>query len=233
VTGAFGVVAGLGGGVLLLAVMATIFPPSVLIPMHGAVLFGSNLGRMVMMRRMVVRQLLPAFIVGALLGAVVGGNIVVELPTGIMQAVLGVFILYVCWARPPAAIAYSPAKFFALGTGGTLLGFFVGSSGSLLAPFVAAVCPDRQQFVATHSFLMTFVHGLKILVFGMLGFAVMVYLPLIIPMIVTSIAGSWVGRIALSRMPERLFRRVFQIVLSLLAVRLLYSGAEKAGWISF
>jgi len=67
----------------------------------------------------------------------------------------------------------------------------------------------------------------------MLGFAVMVYLPLIIPMIVTSIAGSWVGRIALSRMPERLFRRVFQIVLSLLAVRLLYSGAEKAGWISF
>jgi hypothetical protein len=29
------------------------------------------------------------------------------------------------------------------------------------------------------------------------------------------------------------FRRVFQIVLSLLALRLLYSGAEKSGWLSF
>ena len=213
--------------------MATIFPPSVLIPLHGAVLFGTNLGRAVMMRHMVVRQLLPAFVAGALVGAVVGGNIVVELPIGIMQAVLGLFILYVCWARPPAAIAWSRARLFLLGAGGTLLGFFVGSSGALLAPFIAAACPDRQQFVATHAFLMTFVHALKILVFGMLGFAVMVYLPLIIPMIVTSIAGSWVGRIALRRMPERVFRRVFQIVLSLLAIRLLYSGAEKAGWISF
>ena len=226
-------VAGLGGGVLMLAVMATIFPPAILIPLHGTVLFGTNLGRTVMMRRMVVRQLLPAFIAGAVIGSAIGGQVVVELPAGIMQVILGGFILYVCWVRPPAATAYSPAKFFALGAGGTLIGFFVGSSGSLLAPFVAAACPERQQFVATHSFLMTFVHALKILVFGLLGFAVTAYLPLIVPMIATSIAGSWVGRIALRRMPERVFRRVFQIVLSLLAVRLLYSGAEKAGWIAF
>ena len=232
-TGAFGVVAGLGGGVLLIGVMATIFPPAVLIPLHGAVLLGTNLGRSIMMRQMVVRHLLPAFIAGALLGAVIGGQIVVTLPTGIMQAVLGGFILYVCWFSPPAAIAYSPAKFFALGTGGTLLGFFVGASGSLLAPFIAAACPDRQQFVATHAFLMTFVHALKLLVFGLLGFAVMTYLPLMIPMIVMSIAGSWVGRIGLRRLPEHIFRRVFQVVLTLLALRLLYSGAGKAGWISF
>jgi len=61
----------------------------------------------------------------------------------------------------------------------------------------------------------------------------MQYLPLILPMIAVSIAGSWVGRIVLRRMPEALFRRIFQIVLSLLAVRLLWAGAENAGWISF
>jgi uncharacterized membrane protein YfcA len=221
-TGAFGVVAGLGGGVLLIGVMATIFPPAVLIPLHGAVLLGTNLGRSIMMRREILRHLLPAFMSGALVGAIIGGNVVVELPTGIMQTTLGVFILYLCWFPPPAAIAYSPRKFFALGAG-----------GSLLAPFVAAACPDRQQFVATHAFLMTFVHALKILVFGFLGFTLMQYLPLILPMIAVSIAGSWVGRIVLRRMPEALFRRIFQIVLSLLAVRLLWAGAENAGWISF
>ena len=44
-TATFGVVAGLGGGVLLLAVMATIFPPATLIPLHGTVLLGTNVGR--------------------------------------------------------------------------------------------------------------------------------------------------------------------------------------------
>ncbi len=226
-------VAGLGGGVLLIGVLATIFPPAVVVPLHGAVLLGTNLGRAIMMRKEVLRHLLPAFMSGALLGAIIGGNVVVSLPIGILQTILGAFILYLCWFQPPAAMTYSPRKFFALGAGGTLLGFFVGASGSLMAPFVAAACPDRQQFVATHAFLMTFVHGLKILVFGFLGFAVADYLPLILPMIAMSIVGSWFGRIALRRMPEHLFRRIFQIVLSLLAVRLLWSGAEKSGWLNF
>ena len=44
-TAAFGIVAGLGGGVLILGVMATIFPPAAVIPLHGAVQFGTNMTR--------------------------------------------------------------------------------------------------------------------------------------------------------------------------------------------
>lgn len=36
---------GIGGGALLLAVMATLVPPAALIPTHGVVQIGSNLGR--------------------------------------------------------------------------------------------------------------------------------------------------------------------------------------------
>lgn len=229
-TAALGVVAGLGGGVLLIGVMATIFPPAVLIPLHGTVLFGTNVGRALIMRRMVLCRLVPAFALGALGGALIGGRLVVALPTAALQVVLGAFILYVCWAPAPRAASYSPGRFFGLGAGGMLLGMFVGSSGSLIAPFVAAACPDRQQFVATHTVLMSLVHGLKIAVFGLLGFAIAAYLPLMAAMIAAAFFGSWSGRALLRRMPEPLFRRIFQIVLSLLAIRLLYAGARGAGW---
>lgn len=36
---------GIGGGALLLAVMAVTMPPAALIPVHGVVQVGSNLGR--------------------------------------------------------------------------------------------------------------------------------------------------------------------------------------------
>ena len=48
------------------------------------------------------------------------------------------------------------------------------------------------------------------------------YVPLIAAMIVTSFIGTWLGRITLDRIPERLFRMVFQVVLTVLALRLIW-----------
>jgi uncharacterized membrane protein YfcA len=223
-TAAFGVVAGLGGGVLLLGVLAAVFPPAVLIPIHGAVLFGTNCSRVIVLWRHFQKQLLPLFVAGAVVGAIAGGQIVVALPTAVLQVVLGLFILYACWAPKISARAYSHTKFFLMGLIGTLLGMFIGSSGTLIAPYVAAACPDRRQFVATHSVFMTLIHGLKVVVFGALGFSLATYLPLIVAMIVTAFFGTLFGRSVLNRLPEAVFRRIFQVVLTVLALRLLYTG---------
>ena len=223
-TAAFGVVAGLGGGVLLLGVMAAVFPPAVLIPLHGAVLLGTNFGRSAILWRHILKPLLPIFLAGAVAGALIGGQVVVSLPTAILQVILGVFIIYVCWAPKLTARAYSRTRFFLMGLLGTLIGMFVGSSGALIAPWVATACPDRRQYVATHSVFMTLIHGLKLAVFGVLGFSIGAYLPLVAAMIATAFFGNIFGREVLNRMPEKLFRRVFQIVLTLLALRLLYTG---------
>ncbi len=224
-TAAFGVAAGLGGGVLLLGVMAAVFPPAVLIPIHGAVLLGTNCGRSIILWRHLQKQFLPLFVAGAVVGAIIGGRIVVALPTAILQVALGLFILYACWApNLLTARAYSHTKFFLMGLIGTLLGMFIGSSGTLIAPYVAAACPDRRQYVATHTVFMTLIHGLKVVVFGALGFSLGTYLPLIIAMIATAFLGNIFGRAVLNRLPEQVFRRIFPVVLTLLALRLLYTG---------
>ena len=77
ITAAFGI----GGGVVLLAFLALVLPPVALIPVHGVVQLGSNGGRVAIMSKHVVwRPILP-FVVGALIGAAIGGLVVVQLPS--------------------------------------------------------------------------------------------------------------------------------------------------------
>ncbi len=228
-TAAFGIVAGLGGGVLMIGVMATIFPPAAVIPLHGAVQFGTNLTRNVIMRKRIAGDQIAAFGAGALIGGIVGGNLVVALPAAPLQMILGGFILYACWAPRWGHRPYSHRWFFILGGVGALISMFVGATGTVLAPFIAAANPDRRVYIATNSVLMTIVHGLKIVVFGFLGFAFGAYLPLILAMVAAAFLGNVFGLGILERMPEKLFRRIFQIVLTALAIRLLYAGIDNAG----
>jgi uncharacterized membrane protein YfcA len=122
-------------------------------------------------------------------------------------------------------------RFALLGLGATFLGMFVSATGNLVTPFVASASPDRRNHVATLSALMTVSHLAKLIAFGVLGVALAAYLPLVAAMIATATAGSWVGFRLLHRMPERGFRIILQAVLTVLALRLLWSAAAKAGWL--
>ena len=204
---------GLGGGVLLLATMALYLPPATLIPLHGVVQLGSNLGRTALLVRHVLHPILPAFLAGTVLGATAGGHLLVSLPVP------------ATWAPKFQASAPGRRTFFGVGALGTFATMFVGATGPLITPFVAAACEERQQVVATQAMLMTIQHGLKILAFGLLGFAFGPYVPLLAGLLAFGFAGTWTGRLVLDRLPERVFRIGLKAILTLLALRLLYGAA--------
>lgn len=139
---------GLGGGTLMLVTMALFLPPAVLIPVHGVVQFGSNFGRTVLMVRDVLSSIIPVFLIGTILGAVIGGHLVINLPTSLLQAILAFFILYATWAPKFQASSSGKRTFFGVGTIGAFVTMFVGATGPLIAPFVAAASKERQQVVA-------------------------------------------------------------------------------------
>ena len=218
---------GLGGGVMLLAVMAMVFPPAVLIPLHGVVQLGSNLGRAVVTFRHVIREIVPAFVVGALLGAAIGANMVISLPTAWLQLVLALFVVYAMWGPRFSVGTPSKGTFFGVGLVAAFATMFVGTIGPLLAPFVAAASSDRQQVVATQAGLMTMLHGFKIAAFGLLGFAFAPYAGLLVGMLAAGFLGTLAGSRLLLRLPEKAFRTAFRILLTLLAVRLGWSAISK------
>lgn len=83
--------------------------------------------------------------------------------------------------------------------------------------------------VATHAALMSIQHGLKIVAFGMVGFAFGPYLPLLAGLLGFGFAGTYLGRRVLHRLPERAFRIGLKAILTAIALRLLY-GAISASF---
>jgi uncharacterized protein len=104
---------------------------------------------------------------------------------------------------------------------------FVGGTGVLVGSFVAPACAERHQFVSTHSVVMTIQHGLKIVAFILLGFAFGPYIPLLIGLVLFSFIGSYAGKLALNRLPERTFRVVLKWTLTVLSVQLLYTALRQ------
>lgn len=215
---------GLGGGTLVLAVMALILPPTVLIPVHAVVQIGSNGGRVALMVRDVVKPVVLPFLVGTLIGAAIGAQVVVALPTAILQGVLASFILYATWAPKFQANKASLKSFLGVGVIATFATMFVGATGPLVAPFVASYCEKRQNIVATHALLMTIQHGVKMVAFGLLGFSFGPYIPLLIGLISFGFVGTLMGKTLLNKLPEHVFKVGLKAILTLLAVRLMYSA---------
>lgn len=223
-TSAMTAAAGIGGGVVLLAIMAAVYPPGVLIPVHGMVQLGSNGGRALLMARHVMLGYMPAFLFGGLLGGLAGAQIFAELPVALLRTLLALFILYAAWGPAIRALAPSRRTFFGVGLLASFAGIFVGGTGPMIAPFIAAASADRREVVATHAAFMTFQHIIRVGAFIVIGFAFAPFAGFVIAMVATGFAGTVAGRYFLNRLPERAFRIVFKTVLTLLALRLLWTA---------
>jgi uncharacterized protein len=231
VTAFIGVYTGAAGGVILLAIMAMVMPPATVIPVHTVVMLGTGAARTVVMWRHVMHGTLLPFIVGAVIGAAAGSQVFVALPVAALYGILGGFILLVTWMPHLGRIGAERGRFAALGFGTTFLGVFVSATGTLLAPFVASAAPDRYNHVATLGALMVITHIAKLAAFAVIGFAIGSFIPLMAAMIAGGALGNWIGEAALHRTTERRFRLTLQIVLTALALRLLWSAAQHAGWL--
>lgn len=231
VTTFLGTVTGTAGGLMLLAIMAFFYPPLVLIPVHTVVQLGAGTTRAILMWRYVKKVLIVPFTAGAVLGAVAGAQIFVTLEPSVLQVILGGFILVVLYMPQLAVGGPERARFGVLGFFATFLGVFVSATGTFLSPFIAHASTDRRIHVSTMATLMAVTHIAKLVTFGVIGFAVGAYAPLMAAMIAAAAAGNWIGRHALDLIPEKTFRTVFKILLTLLAIRLLIGAAYDAGWL--
>ena len=218
-------VSGTAGGLLLLAIMAFVFPPALLIPIHTIVQLGASFSIVASRWRYLMMNTVLPFTLGSVIGAAIGGRIFISLPQSTLQIILGVSILVLAWIPRLARFGPERGRFVFVGFLVTFLGVFISATGTLLATFTAAVAPDRRNHIATVSGLMCIVHVAKLAAFGLLGIGFGSYAPLMAAMIATSVIGAWLAKLVLDRISERLFRVGFQIILTVLALRLIWVAA--------
>ncbi|MFK7746682.1 MAG: hypothetical protein AB8B47_16620 [Roseobacter sp.] len=126
---------GIGGGVVILAFMAVLLPAAAIIPVHGLVQLGSNAGRVSIMLKHVQTAVLPAFVIGALIGVALGGSLVVQLPAGAIQLGVGAFIFWSVFFKPLGFMRNSAGI---TGVLSSFLTMFFGGTGPFVATFVKA-----------------------------------------------------------------------------------------------
>ena len=215
---------GIGGGVLLLAVMAGTMPVSALIPVHGLVQLGSNGNRALMTLKFIDWKMLKFFSIGALIGAVMASFIVVQLPLVFIQFAVAGFILFLVWGSKPKAQEMSAAGRALAGLITTLVSMFVGATGPLVAAFVHRNNYSKMQITGTFASCMTFQHGLKAFVFTFVGFSFVQWGGIIIAMIASGAMGTFIGLKVLKRVPADKFMLAFKVVVTLLACRLIFQA---------
>lgn len=215
---------GIGGGVMLLGVMAQVLPPQLIIPLHGIVQLGSNGGRAALGWRYIEWRLIAAFFPGAILGALLGSVVLVALSPSVMYLTIAAFILYSCWGPKLPKMMLGTLGTLAAGAITTFISLFAGATGPLVAAFIKQLGVDRFRTVATFAMAMSLQHSAKIVVFNGLGVSLANWWPLLVCMVLSGTIGTWLGFKMLKRVADKQFHTVFNMILSLLAIRLIWQA---------
>ena len=226
ITSAISASFGLGGGTMLVAVFVNILNPLAVIPIHAVIQLNSNFFRALIMWRYIKFNGMIPFIIGSIFGVSIGGQIAFNMPKYLLEGIIGIFILYSLWGPSIKKFnKYSRGTAIGMGIFTSFITMFVGT-GSLLAPYIKAITIGKKMTVATHGAYMSWQHGLKIIGFGLLGFTFSPYISLIIGMVLFGILGTWLGKYILSWMHERIFGFGFNLILVILAIKLIYSPVK-------
>lgn len=214
---------GMGGGVTLLAVMAYLLEPAVVVPAHGVVQLVSNSTRSLALLGKVSWSILLLYVPTLFVGAAVGIRIYSGAGMPWFRPLIGAFVLaFLLWDRFKPARLVLPRWIFApAGLLGGVITILIGASGPYLAAFFLRDDLDRQEIVATKAAIQTIGHLIKIPAFLSIGFDYAAHLKLILPLIACAVAGTLIGTRILKRVGERFFQIAFRVFLAVLALRLL------------
>lgn len=223
-TSTLAAVIGLGGGMLMIAILPFFLPAGAIIPVHGVTQLASNLSRWMLDHRRIAWALLPAFIAGAVLGAVFAGLVYVRVPTEWLPPIIGVYILLHVWWPTFAKILSRFENMAVMGFLLTALGIFVGAPGPILMPLLQQRLADHHAVVVTLALFMSLGHAFKLVVFLLAGFDFLEYGFETLALLTGAVLGSVLGTRLRHRIDGAQFKTVLRWVLSLLAARMVVSG---------
>ena len=210
---------------LLLALMAQLFAPAILIPLHGVAQFFSNTNRGIIHRNHLEWSYLKPFMFGSLVGAFAFVPLVVFTSPTIGAMAVGVFILLVTWFPKWLNVSKLPPIFSGGLTSG--LGVLFGATGPLTMSAHPKAEWSKEQIVGNHGAAMGFQHGVKVIAYLVTGVALYQYLPHIVVLFVGAWLGTFIGTRLLKKITDDRFKTILKWVLTLLAIRLIVINAAN------
>jgi uncharacterized protein len=212
-----------GGAMIVLAVTTTVLPVSAVVPIHSTLLIGSTVSRAVVFRDHIDWRITTAFLVGSVIAVIIAAPIYVGLADETIALAIAIVMLIAIWLPE---IRWRPKLKHPWALVGFLHSFIstLFAYGAVLHAVILHTDLRRRQIVATMATSLTGMAIFKIVAYAANGFDYTPYFVAIALSIVAAFVGTWLGKLVIDRISERLFRAVFRLLVTLSALRLLYAG---------
>jgi len=234
ITSAVSAVIGMGGGIILLGIMAIIIPEGyMVIALHGIIQLFSNTTRTYIFREYLKKDIIIEFTKGAIIGLSISVLIIVliihffnvdsanQIKVEILKPLIGLFILWYLFLKKSKKITYR-RSFTLIGGISGISTVFIGATGPLIAPFFLDGQLTKNNIIANKAACQMITHLGKIPLF--IFFFNVDYIneyQTLLPLIVAVFIGTNLGKKVLQFIPEHIFTILFKITLTIIAIRLI------------
>ncbi|HAY46730.1 MAG TPA: sulfite exporter TauE/SafE family protein [Gammaproteobacteria bacterium] len=215
---------GLGGGLLLIALMPGFLPTAVIIPIHSVVQLASNASRAAFAWRAIRWEYFTAFAIGSIIGGLIATQFIRLINIEYISLFIGLFILMNVWTPKIFEwLGRLKGEFFTIGILQTGLGMIGGATGPLGQASLMRRDLSKDEIVTTTALFMSFTHITKLFAFAILGVNLLVWWKLMFGMVVGVILGSWAGTKVRTKVNDAIFKQVLSVLLTILAIRMIYA----------
>lgn len=209
-------VAGFGGAAILLPALVAVFGVREAVPILTVAQLVGNGSRVWFNRRELVLPVVGWFALGAVPAALVGGLLFARAPLPVLERLIGVFLLLtVVWRHMPRAPTPRIGRrvFTLIGASAAFLSALVGSVGPLMAPFFLAAGLVKGAYIGTEAFATVVMHLTKLAAYREAAVLPSHAVGAGAALGPIMIAGSYLGKRILDRLPERVFVWTIEAVL--------------------
>jgi uncharacterized membrane protein YfcA len=206
-----GTIGGFGSSMLVMPLAGWFLPFDQALGLTAVFHVFSNAAKIILFRQGVDRRLLVWLGVPAVIGVIIGARVTVHLDERLLSVVLGSLLMVMGLGLLIKEEWRLRATRGNALTGGAISGFIAGvagTGGAVRGITLAAFALEKSAFVATSAWIDMGVDLSRSVVYASNGFVtreVLLYLP---AMALISVLGSWLGKMALTRMEQGQFRRV-------------------------
>lgn len=218
-------VAGMGGGLLILASCSQIMPITAVVPLNGVFVLASQVARISQFHKYIAWEITRPFIPGSIIGTILGSFIYFSLPETAIALLLGTVMLWFCWVpSTPASKKISrniPHPYFWVGIIHTFLSTLAGVGGLFQSLMVNSKL-GRNEIVATIAATLFAMSLFKTIGYLLAGFNYLEFLPIILLSWVTGVLGTAVGKRSLHKISDNFFRQLIKAMVTIFSLRLFW-----------
>ena len=223
-------IVGIGGGVLLLGILAVVVSPAILLPAHAFAQLSSNFSRALFYRNFVWWRQVCWQVIGVSCGAVIAYFSFGTLDEDLWNILLGSYLFFIVLLNRLSLFkVVSSSKnifrnlfFIPIGLFQGWLAVSVGISGPFQIPFLRKLGISHVSLIGTLAAMNSWAHISRVFVYTKQGLMTQQVALLAFILALGALIGSWLGHRVRNRFTSRVLAVALDLLLVVLGMRMIW-----------